>query len=275
MKAKRRKHQNLFAIRKKEKKKRRRQRQRGQKPAAKQATCPTSSVPNTCLETALEVMNFEKNQIQNFFKQKQRFENHFKISGNKKDKRDNFFESADFMLKAIGGNISKPTCGENNTGSSRSAKSAVDNYNTLQTCNETIMTACMISNDSIDETKKNTCAEMYSKAKNMSTSCREDDKYQADGVEACKCWTEVFDYIEKTVKPEKCAKFGTETAKDIKAKKKKCIDGFRVCKKAQDEAVSLIHACMSGEVNTNSSNTGNKVLEENTGRVFLSQLVVN
>merc|ERR1712226_1469519 len=88
------------------------------KSAARQAaggdwsSCGTSGVNDTCLLNAVNSLNFEKNQIQNFFKQKARLENQNKVTGNKKGKKGEFEDAAGYMLTAIGGNISSPTCGE-------------------------------------------------------------------------------------------------------------------------------------------------------------------
>merc|ERR1712226_576474 len=57
------------------------------KSAARQAaggdwsSCGTSGVNDTCLLNAVNSLNFEKNQIQNFFKQKARLENQNKVTG--------------------------------------------------------------------------------------------------------------------------------------------------------------------------------------------------
>merc|ERR1712032_894380 len=63
------------------------------KPGARQgpaggdwSSCGTSGVNDTCLLNAVNALNFEKNQIQNFFKQKARLENQDKVTGNKKGK---------------------------------------------------------------------------------------------------------------------------------------------------------------------------------------------
>merc|ERR1712013_659892 len=51
------------------------------------SSCGTSGVNDTCLLNAVNALNFEKNQIQNFFKQKARLENQNKVTGNKKGKK--------------------------------------------------------------------------------------------------------------------------------------------------------------------------------------------
>merc|ERR1712039_575163 len=45
------------------------------------SSCGTSGVNDTCLLNAVNALNFEKNQIQNFFKQKARLENQNKVTG--------------------------------------------------------------------------------------------------------------------------------------------------------------------------------------------------
>merc|ERR1712180_412051 len=54
------------------------------------SSCGTSGVNDTCLLNAVNALNFEKNQIQNFFKQKARLENQNKVTGNKKGKKGEF-----------------------------------------------------------------------------------------------------------------------------------------------------------------------------------------
>merc|ERR1712198_132341 len=79
-------------------------------PGGDWSSCGTTGVNDTCLINAVEALNFEKNQIQNFFKQKARLENQNKVTGNKKGKKGEFEDAAGYMLTAIGGNISTPTC---------------------------------------------------------------------------------------------------------------------------------------------------------------------
>jgi len=215
----------------------------------RQATCSADKVSDTCLENALESMNFEKNQIQNFFKQKARLQNHAKLSGNKMKKNMNFVESAGFMLQAIGGDAKKPTCGEGNS-TGRSTKDAIDKFNVLSNCNATIVDDCKIPNGTFDQAKLDDCETRYKKVKTDATACRETKEFETDAAKACDCWKKVFDAITE-LKKEKCAAAGSSQAKAVKKQKIKCVDGFKKCKKAQDSAVMLIHACMSGEVNTN------------------------
>merc|ERR1719376_1408848 len=129
------------------------------------SSCGTSGVNDTCLINAVNSLNFEKNQIQNFFKQKARLENQDKVTGNKKGKKGEFEDAAGYMLTAIGGNISSPSCGENSTRAQRAAADAVSTYNTLINCSETIHEACDMPNGTINATFNANCADIYNKSK--------------------------------------------------------------------------------------------------------------
>jgi len=218
-------------------------------------TCGTDGVSDTCLINAVEALNFEKNQIQNFFKQKARLLNHNKTTGNKLSKNMNFNESADYMLKAIGGDINNPTCGENTTvRNTAKLDNATKNYQTLNNCSETIKEACSMPDDTIDSAKLTTCEGLFTASKEASEDCRTNEAYTTDGQAACTCWEKAAEGITKA-KEEKCSTYGSNTAKAVKAQKKKCIQAFSVCKKMQDAAIQLISACMSGEVNATETAT--------------------
>merc|ERR1712088_1264026 len=216
------------------------------------SSCGTSGVNDTCLLNAVNALNFEKNQILNFFKQKARLENQNKVTRNKKGKKGEFEDAAGYMLTAIGGNISSPTCGENSTRSARAAADAVSTYNTLINCSATIHEACDMPNDTINATFNANCANIYNLSKIASDDCRSNSAYTNNGSAACNCWEKAAIGIT-IAKAEGCTKKGKEQAQAVKKQKNKCIAAFSTCKKAEDAAVSLIHTCMSGEVNTNAS----------------------
>merc|ERR1711953_34091 len=216
------------------------------------SSCGTSGVNDTCLLNAVNSLNFEKNQIQNFFKQKARLENQNKVTGNKKGKKGEFEDAAGYMLTAIGGNISSPTCGENSTRSARAAADAVSTYNTLINCSATIHEACDMPNDTINATFNANCANIYNLSKIASDDCRSNSAYTNNGSAACNCWEKPAIGIT-IAKAEGYTKKGKEQAQAVKKQKNKCIAAFSTCKKAEDAAVALIHTCMSGEVNTNAS----------------------
>ena len=52
----------------------------------------------------------------------------------------------------------------------------------------------------------------------------------------------------QVAKNEGCTSLTSQTAKNVKKAKNKCLSAFSVCKKAEDDAVQLIHTCVSGDV---------------------------
>jgi len=213
-------------------------------------------VNDTCLQNAVDALNFEKNQIQNFFKQKARLQNHNKTTANKQGKKGEFEDAAKYLLQAIGGNISAPTCGESGTAQkARSAKSASDTYKTLLNCSAAIKEACTMPKMTFNATiaaTLDTCANIYTKSKDTSNTCRTEKQFLTNATGACECWSKAAIGIA-LAKKNNCA--ATDTAKSVKKAKNKCVAAFSVCKKAEDSAVGLIHTCMAGEVK-NISATG-------------------
>jgi len=218
------------------------------------SSCGETGVNDTCLINVVNALSFEKNQIQNFFKQKARFENQGKTTKNKLGKKGEFEDAAKYMLQAIGGDINNVTCGENTTRSSRAAKSAGDTYNLLNNCSATIKEACSIPNNTVNTTFNAECATVYTLSKRAADDCRTNNAYTTNGSAACNCWEKAA--IGITIAKDKgCTKAGKKQAQAVKANKTKCLKAFGVCKKAEDAAIALIHTCMSGEVNTNASSS--------------------
>merc|ERR1712227_1142450 len=105
---------------KKKKKKKGNKKKWGTKKKTKQSTCPsTREVDITCMKAALEGMLFEKSQITNYLKQAKLLERHQSLSGNKAGKKDQFKDAEDHLLWAVGGNMSNPKCGPNDTSTSK------------------------------------------------------------------------------------------------------------------------------------------------------------
>merc|ERR1719419_1291030 len=195
-------------------------------PVSNKQTCGSSQVNDTCLENAVNALNFEKNQIQNFRKQKARLTNHAKVKGNKLGKKGQFEDAAKYLLIAIGGNLSSPTCGESGTANkARSAKSAADNYKTLLNCSASIKEACTMPEKTYNATleeKLKTCEKVYNLSKGAADDCRTNKSYITNGVLACNCWSKAAVGIT-IAKKEGCTAMSTQAAKDIKALKNKCV----------------------------------------------------
>lgn len=93
--------------------------------------------------------------------------------------------------------------------------------------------------------KLDECGVVFTKSKTAADDCRSNAAYTSNGTAACSCWFKAAIGI-KIAKEKGCS--ASDTAKQVKAAKKKCTDAFMVCKKAEDAAVALIHTCMAGEV---------------------------
>jgi len=231
---------------------------RNRKLGGRQSSCGTEQVNDTCLENAVNSLNFEKNQIQNFYKQKARLTNHNKTKSNKLGKKGEFADAAKYLLQALGGNISAPTCGEvGKAQKARSAKSASDTYGILTNCSESIKEACTMPKKTFNATMKeklDNCAFIFNKSKTAANDCRTNKDYISNGTAACSCWAKAAIGITEA-KKEGCS--AEQTAKDVKAAKNRCFKAFSACKKAEDAAVGLIHTCMAGEVkNISATGTG-------------------
>merc|ERR1712037_725637 len=152
------------------------------------SSCGTTGVNDTCLINAVNALNFEKGQIQNFFKQKARLENQNKKENKKVGKKGEFKDAAGYMLTAIGGDISTPTCGDNSSRTQRAAADAVATYNILINCSASIHEACDMPNGTINATFNANCAKIYNLSKFASDDCRSNANYTNDGAAACNCW---------------------------------------------------------------------------------------
>jgi len=204
-------------------------------------------------------MEFEKTQIQNFFKQKSRLQNHNKIATNKLGKKGEFEDAAKYLLLALGGNLSAPACGDSNgtstTNSSRAmtreVSKALLTFNTLNNCSATIKEACTMPEEAFNETKSAfllKCEGIFNKSKSFSDDCRTNKAYTTNGTAACECWNGAAGGI-KAAKAEGCkATESQKIAKAVKKNKEACKKAFLTCRQEEDNAVALIHACAAGDV---------------------------
>ena len=101
------------------KKKKGSQKKWGTKKKTKQTTCSSTQADITCMTAALEGMLFEQNQITNYLKQSKLLQRHQILSGNKAGKKHQFREAGNYLLWAVGGNMSNPKCGPSDTSSSK------------------------------------------------------------------------------------------------------------------------------------------------------------
>merc|ERR1712222_224267 len=221
------------------------------------SSCGTSGVNDTCLLNAVNALNFEKNQIQNFFKQKARLENQDKVTGNKKGKKGEFEDAAGYMLTAIGGNISSPSCGENSTRAQRAAADAVTTYNTLINCSATIQEACDMPNGTINATFHGNCADIYNKSKTASDDCRSNKDYTNNGSAACNCWEKAAIGIV-IAKAEGCTKKGKKENGNKKNTKQDRVDKGKKTRKLKKGKNTNTKGKKQGKKNKKNAKKRNK-----------------
>merc|ERR1711868_242432 len=224
---------------------------KGKKRKTKQNTCPTREVNYECMQAALDAMLFEQAQITNYLKQAKLLERHQDLSGNKAGKKDQFKEAEDHLLWAVGGNMSSPKCGPNDTSSSKYNSSlyeyemnlAKESYAILINCSNAIHAACNISNlETYDQDghaeNMTICRNLKNEAIANNNRCQ---NLTEDVSAQCDCWLNQTVLIAK-IKEFKCNT--KDKQKEVTKFKKKCIETFQACKKMEDKSVESVYYCM-------------------------------
>merc|ERR1712233_174315 len=250
-KLKERKKKNGGKKKKLKKGKNKRKKNKGKKRKTKQNTCPTREVNYECMQAALDAMLFEQAQITNYLKQAKLLERHQDLSGNKAGKKDQFKEAEDHLLWAVGGNMSSPKCGPNDTSSSKYNSSlyeyemnlAKESYAILINCSNAIHAACNISNlETYDQDghaeNMTICRNLKNEAIANNNRCQ---NLTEDVSAQCDCWLNQTVLIAK-IKEFKCNT--KDKQKEVTKFKKKCIETFQACKKMEDKSVESVYYCM-------------------------------
>merc|ERR1711868_147371 len=224
---------------------------KGKKRKTKQNTCPTREVNYECMQAALDAMLFEQAQITNYLKQAKLLERHQDLSGNKAGKKDQFKEAGDHLLWAVGGNMSSPKCGPNDTSSSKYNSSlyeyemnlAKESYAILINCSNAIHAACNISN--LETYDQDGHAENMTICRNLKNEAIANNNRCQNLTEVvsaqCDCWLNQTVLIAK-IKEFKCNT--KDKQKEVTKFKKKCIETFQACKKMEDKSVESVYYCM-------------------------------
>merc|ERR1711936_1112097 len=241
-------------------KRKKKKKQRGKRIEGRNTrTCSDSTtVSNECLQEAVDVLKYLRNQVRTFNRKFARIKSFNKTVGNKLGKKGVFEETAKYLLLALGGNISSAACGE--TGSrrtdSRDKNTAVSTYNTLNNCSAAIKAACSMPSTTFSEEDMSTfatCTDTFNKTAMAADDCRTNSKYSSNGTAACTCWSKIVAGINKVKQSGACNT--TETNDGVKESKNTCMEAFSACRKAEDSAVQLVYTCGSGEVANSTKST--------------------
>ena len=143
------------------------------------------------------------------------------------------------MLMAIGGNLSKPICGENTTDpevrrrQQRDLDLHMDYYNQLNNCSAAIHEACDVpenlhNDTSLEKIKQcNTTKEDFRK---FTKTCQT-EAMKTNASTQCTCWAEAKTKMN-AIKALNCEI--DEKKKEVSANKKRCTTFFSNCKKMED-----------------------------------------
>jgi len=192
------------------------------------------------------------NQVTNFKKQLKRAQNHAKIVGKKKSKKDNFKKDAAILQDVVGGNFSKPSCPGKST---RTANEAATQGSTLSKCSENIDTSC--PDITLNSTLTGACSDTMTSFESKVKTCKETPN-------DCTCWKEAF-----AMKSDIAKCNAKDEMNSMKEKKKACLAQFSKCKTAQDSAVEHTATCPSSQ-NTGVMTT-NKAAKRNILQMFLEK----
>merc|ERR1711962_1574083 len=236
-------------------KKKRNRKMKKNKFGSKQRTTRTCSgsdqVTDECLENAVEVFKYLRNQVRTFNRKYARITSFNKIIGNKKNKSGVFEETAAYLLLALGGNLSSPSCGE----TARDKNQAVETYTVLSNCSNSIKEACTLPESTLSDDDLSTfesCSAKYKNKTEVTDECRK--SYTDDGPAACACWAGIVDGISSIKQSGTCN--ANDVMDEVKAGKMTCMDTFQICRQAEDAAVQLVYTCGSGEVANNTRPSG-------------------
>jgi len=215
------------------------------------ATCSgTTPVTSTCLDNAKNVLVYEETQVTNYLKQSKQLIRHGAQADSKRGKKGEFVHAAEHMMMAIGGNISAPICGKNDTDATtrnrqqRALDLHLENYEKLMNCSAAIQEACTVPPNAYNETalvKIKACNSSMEEYRTFTKSCQTNAmKNNATG--QCECWAQAKTKMD-AIKKQKCSI--NNEKKQVTAEKRKCVKAFGKCKKMEDQSVELIHVCMN------------------------------
>merc|ERR1712013_828405 len=119
-----------------------------------------------CIINAATAFKVEKDNVKNFFKQRNRIQSQLKTLGNKLKKKGTFEEDGKSLKKALGDNIENATCG---TIKLAKNSSALFSLKVLSNCSEIIKEGC--SDLTVNETVTGFCSDTLTEFKDQSKIC--------------------------------------------------------------------------------------------------------
>jgi len=206
-------------------------------------------------DNAKRALMFKIYQIENFDARYKRMNRSMKLVDGKRSKFDNFDNTTEHLLRALGGDKANPKCtGTSTGGTDTDAKTIINNavvvLETLGNCSAVINQTCQVNETElgINMPDFNQCIEKHEDIKNRIDIALE----ESDETAKCLYWREIAEKVEEIkqfkVLNKTCTKAMEEASKatsksDDSGLKGRCLKKFIECKQSEDEAIALINAC--------------------------------
>jgi len=193
-----------------------------------------STVNLTCLTTAIQLLKFQKDQVNNFLTRHTRQQKQNALTTKKQGKKGEFAEPAARLIQAGGGNKSNLTCGGSTT--STGAKQLLNLTDLLDGCADAIKDACTPP-AGINQTFMNEC---YEKSKGYNTTLSGCVTTALSGSDPCSCFTDAK-LVGAMTNLKSCK--GKDEAKMAAKARTKCLTQTRACNSYVELAGRLQYTC--------------------------------
>jgi len=193
-----------------------------------------ATVALTCLKTALQLLKFQKDNVNNFLARHVRQQRQNALSSKKKGKKGEYAEPAARLIQSGGGNKSNLTCGGSTT--SEGAKQLLNLTDLLSGCSEKIHEACTPPSG-INQTFMSEC---YDKSKGYNTTLSECVSKGLSGEDPCSCFMEPK-LVGAMTNLRPCK--GKDEAKLAAKQRTKCLNQMRACNGYVEKAGRLQYTC--------------------------------
>jgi len=197
-------------------------------------TKSNATVALTCLKTALQLLKFQKDNVNNFLARHVRQQRQNALSTKKKGKKGEYAEPAARLIQSGGGNKSNLTCGGSTT--SEGAKQLLNLTDLLSGCSEKIHEACTPPSG-INQTFMSEC---YDKSKGYNTTLSECVTKGLSGEDPCSCFMEPK-LVGAMTNLRPCK--GKDEAKLAAKQRTKCLNQMRACNGYVEKAGRLQYTC--------------------------------
>merc|ERR1719400_3000256 len=200
----------------------------------KNTKASNATVNLTCLTTAIQLLKFQKDNVNNFLSRQTRQLKQNALTTKKQGKKGEFAEPASRLIQAGGGNKSNLTCGGSTT--STGAKQLLNLTDLLDGCADAIKDACTPP-AGINQTFMNEC---YEKSKGYNTTLSGCVTTALSGSDPCSCFTDAK-LVGAMTNLKSCK--GKNESKLAAAARTKCLTQMRACNGYVEQAGRLQYTC--------------------------------